>query len=640
MIGSNATLGASNVFKPTWKDCEVWIDANDYGVGTFANGAAVTNKGNNGATFIVVGSTLEVQLDGNGRKEFEFNGSYIRCSSASSAFIKYHNLASSYAIQVIGKFGTSSNPDAFFSICGNNGGSSTNIGIFNYLDNRTAVAAANRGVTRLITKGVPGTFVFNSLHNNGVYNTDVSYWFNLVFNAEIDHDYLVKGADIVSVYDRVRTAPNTTSGLGAVNTPSAAAPTFAFEIGAAGNGVTALATGSTMKQFIMYGELFNQYERRGADSYFGNYWTRGDTTIRQGGETRKQLTDQYVFGGTYAKSADRSRTIFVSSRGPDHFIAGSDREGVQIVSTDDAVSWPSGYTTVFTDASNAYHVPYGGYSPAGTLIVGCGKYSQTTGAYVDLVIRRSTNNAQTWGSDISIAPPTTSPALTAYTFHDQLVTCNNGDIALMMYAVSTTALYKIYVARSTDDGLTWSFTQVYSSATDFIAEPTICHLGGNNWIIWGRVEVAVGGIFKYKQFFSNDDLATFSDQGNTPFGGALYAHPAMLRSFFIDGTLVVEASWVNRLTRRWHMKYALASAVVSNGISEWTSKTTYTVFERLQGVLVNEGWRSGYPFFIHSRNDLNTQGVWFEENGINTINVAFQYFNDEMKTTIKTELGI
>lgn len=641
MIGSNQTLAASNVVKPTWKDAEVWIDANDYAVGTFANGATITNKGNNGATFTVVGSTLEVQLDGSGRKEFEFNGSYIRCSSASSAFTKYHNLAASYAIQVIGKFGTSSSPDAFFSICGNNGGSSTNIGIYTFLDNRTSTTAANRGVTRLISKASSGNWVFQSFLNNGVYNTDVSYWYNLVHNAEIDHDYLVKNADIVSISDRVRTAANTQSGLGVVNTPSASAPTYAFEIGAAGNGVGALATGSTMKQFIMYGEIFNTYDRRGLDSYFGNYWTRGNTTIKQGAITSKQLTSQYILGGTYVKNSDRSRTLLIASRGADHFVAGTDRDGVQIVSTDDAKSWPSAYSTVFTDATNAYHVPYGGYTPAGTLVVGCGRYNATTGTYLDLVVRRSTDDGQTWGSDISIAPPTTSPALTSYTFHEQLLTCNNGDIALLMYAVSTTALHKIYVARSTDDGLTWNFTQVYTHTSAGVYEPSGCHLGGNNWLIWGRVEAADGGVFKYKQFFSNDDLATFSDQGNTPFGGALYAHPPMLRSFLIDGTLVVEASWVNRLTRRWHFKYALASAIVSNGISEWTGKTTYTAFQRLQGVLSTvTGWITGYPFFMHSRNDLNMEGAWFEETSSSTTNVGFQYFNDELKSAIKTELGL
>jgi hypothetical protein len=150
--------------------------------------------------------------------------------------------------------------------------------------------------------------------------------------------------------------------------------------------------------------------------------------------------------------------------------------------------------------------------------------------------------------------------------------------------------------------------------------------------------VASGGVFKYQQFLSTDDGETWSDQGATPFGGALFAHPPMLRSFLIDGTLVVEATWVNRLTRRMHCKYAIASAVVSNGISEWTAKTVYTILQREQGD--DQGYETGYPFFIHSRDDLNMQGVWFSEESATTTKTAFQYFNDEFRTAIKTELGI
>jgi hypothetical protein len=142
----------------------------------------------------------------------------------------------------------------------------------------------------------------------------------------------------------------------------------------------------------------------------------------------------------------------------------------------------------------------------------------------------------------------------------------------------------------------------------------------------------------YKQFRSSDDLATFSDQGNTTFGGAMYPHPPMLRSFLIDGTRVVEASWINRLTRRWHMKYATATELAAGTVTVWASKTTYTVFERLQGN--STGWISGYPFFIHSRDDLNMEGTWFEETSSSVTRVGFQKFNDEIKTAIKTELGI
>ncbi len=642
MIGSNATISTKkeNVLKPTYKDCAVWIDANDYTVGTFSNGASITNKGNNGATFVVSGSTLEVQLDGSGNKEFEFNGSYIVCNSSKTPFTQYHSFTVDYVVMFIGKLGTSSSPDALFSICGNNAAATANIGMMCLLDNRNAISAGNRGVQRLITKGSVGQTVFNSIHLNGSYNTEQTLWWNLDKDAIMDHDYLIKDGDIVSIYDRTRTTANTTSGLGTVVAPSASASTYDFAIGALGNGLLPLATGSTMKQFAIFDEGLTVYDVRAIEAFFNKYNTRGDTTIRASGQTTKAFIDGYVLGGLYAQNADRSKTFFGSSKGADHFGVGTNRDGVQMISTDNGTTWPADFGAgVFTDATKNVMVPYGGYNPAtNTLIVVYSKWVTATGVYTDLVARRSTDGGTTWGSEIPITLPTTSPALTAWLAHDQLEACNNGDVAIPFYAVSTTALYKIYILRSTDDGLTWTFTEVFSSGSEYVNESSLGWLGGNNWILWTRVETAAGGVFKYRQFYSTDDMATWSNQGDTPFGGALYAHPPMLRSFLIDGTRVIEATWANRLTRRLHCKYALASAIVTNGISEWTAKTTYTIFEQDRGY--DGGWLTGYPFYIHSRNDLNMQGAWFTETSTTTTRISLQYFNDEFKQTIKTELGI
>jgi hypothetical protein len=454
----------------------------------------------------------------------------------------------------------------------------------------------------------------------------------------MDHNYCIKDGNIVSIADVQRSTSTTTAGLGTARNSNSAASSQTFNIGAIGNGTLPLAAGSTMKEFIIFDTVLNQYESRGVDSYFGLYPTRGNTTIRAGGGTSRLLEDQYILGGTYAKNSDRSKTILVTSKGADHFTVGSDRDGIQLISTDDATTWALPYSTVFTDATNAYHVPYGGYTPAGTLVVLVSKYNATTGVYASLVALRSLDGGTTWGSEIPITIPVTSPALTAWVPHEALVTCNNGDIAIPFYAVSTTSLYKIYVVRSADDGLTWTFAEVYTSGSAYINESSIAWLGGNNWIIWARVEAVVGAVYVYKQFRSSDDLATFSDQGNTTFGGAMYPHPPMLRSFLIDGTRVVEASWINRLTRRWHMKYATATELAAGTVTVWASKTTYTVFERLQGN--STGWISGYPFFIHSRDDLNMEGTWFEETSSSVTRVGFQKFNDEIKTAIKTELGI
>lgn len=620
----------------------VWIDASDYAVGAISNGTVLTNKGNGSIVFEVVGTGMSVQLNAQNKKEFVFDGAtFFRCTSGVADFTKYKNGSNHYTVMTIGTIGTTSNPDAVFGLCGNNAGSSLNHGFYILIDNRTITSAGNRGYQYAVTKAVASTFPVLSRYNTALYNTKRSIYFTFDTQASdrVDQMRLFADGNLEGITDRVRTTANTTSGLGTTNTFASNAPTYAFEIGAIGNGAFPL-TGE-MEQFILFDERIEINQVLGLDEYFQFHSTSPLNSTFQRVSTIDSITDDYTFGGTYAKTAGKTHTIFVSTTGPDHFSPGSEREGSQVVSTNNIVTFPAAYTTIFTDASNSPQNPSGGYTPTGRLVVVYGRYNSTTGAYNAMVSRYSDDNGTTWSSESSLTVPTTSPALTAYVTHDQLVVCNNGDLAIPAYALSGTSLYKIYVIRSTDNGLTWSFTEVYSSPTVYINEASLAHMGGDDWIMMARIEAASGGFFEYKMFYSDDDLATFSDEGNTDFNlNYVYAHPPVVRTIFIDGTRVIEFSWFNRGTRRWHFKYALPADLIANGGPAWNSKTLYTMDLRAITGTSSDGWRSGYPFIIHPNNDLKFEGMYVEENSTSETTIHFIKVGGGYKARIKSDLGI
>lgn len=622
---------------PTTKTMAVWIDAEDYSVGTFANGASLTNKGNAAITFTVVGTTLAIQVNADGKKEFVFDGnSVIQCQSVISDFTKYKNGTTSFTTLFIGKIGTTSNPDAFYGVCGNNGGTSLAHGHYMAFDNRVS-QAPNNGIRFALTKNVAGSMAINGIAGDPNYNSRQSFYVNLNLGELIDLVRTYSRGNLIGVTDRPRTTANTTSSLGAAVAFQGTAPTHKFEIGSVGNGLTKLV--GKMEQFILFDENLDINDVRGIDTYFDVPIIRGDSKFKYLHEL-DVITSQYVLGGLYVKNADRSKTIWLASRGPDHFAPGSDRQGVQAISTDDGFTWPSSYTVVFDDAAQAVHGGISGaYTPTGRLVVAYGRYSATTGAYNALITRYSDDDGATWSAEATITIPTTSPALTAYVFHERMEVEDNGDLVAMCYATSTTALYKLYVFRSTDNGANWTPIEVFSSGSEYINESSIVNMKNGYHLIHTRVEPTAAGFYEFRQFISGDNLATFTNQGDTTEGlNYVYAHPPMLRMVLISGVWVVERSWVNRGTRRWHFKYALPDALVANGPSEWNSKTLYTFDQRRQGP--TGGYESGYPYIMHPDDRLKSEGTWSEEASNSVTNVAFFKIDDEHKWKIKLELSI
>lgn len=643
---------ADTPVKPVWPNVditpEVWIDASDFAVGSLADGATISNKGNAGFNFLVSGTGLSVAVNAEGKKAFVFTGAQsIKCPSANIDFFQHlHDITASYAILFIGKIGTTSNPDAVYGICGNNAASSLNKGIYMLAENRVS-QPTTKGLQYAIARAVSNVWHTRTIKYTSSlkYGTRTAIHSALNFSLLKDYNRLYVDGELYAVNDATRSTANTTSGLGGVVSANTQDPSYDFQIGACGNNVGYL-TGE-IEQFVIIqtpGSAYTLDTARGLEKWFKHFVPRGHTDCKYIKHTQT-LSDQYVLGGWYHKKTDKSKTTWLTSKGADHFTPGTDRTGVQVVSNNDGWSFPSSYSNVIVDASTSPHNGMGGgILPSGKAIVVYGKYTSATGAYTDMVYRTS-NDMETWSSETSITLPTTSPALTSYVTHDIGVLADNGDMLIPWYAVSGSSLYNVYVMRVSSDGTVFSHKLIYTSGSTYKNEVSIARISSagssSKWIAAVRVEGSAntGGTYVHEFFKSTDDCETWSSLGTSSYGGRMYVypHPPMIRTFLLNGVLVMAFYFVDRGDRRWWVMYVTASDFDTNGVSA-LNNTLYQLDIRLFGD--NQGWESGYPLVIHPDNSLHAEGVYFQETSATVASTTFFKINAEHAGRVAAELGI
>lgn len=649
-----SSLVADLPVKPVWPGVNItpyiWIDANDYAVGSLSNGATITNKGSMAFNLTVSGTGLSVAINAEGKKAFVFTGTQsINVPSTNKpAFLPFHNNTASYTIFFLGKIGSSSDPEALMSICGNNGGSSVNRGIYLASESRSAQPATN-GLQFGIARAVSNVWLVRQIKDSSSvkYNTRTAIHSAMNLGLIKDYHRFFVDGELHGVSDETRSTANTTSGLGSLVAPSALDATYDFQIGASGNNAQYF-TGE-IEQFLILPSIGAYVHTldiaRGLEKYFKHYVARGHTDYKFVKHTQT-ITDQYILGGFYHKKADKSKTIWLTSRGADHFTVGTDRTGVQSISTNDGWSFPTSYSDVFSDGTTSPHNGMGGgYLPSGKLLVMYGKYTSSTGAYVSMVSRLSTDDGATWGSETTVTLPSTSPALTNWIVHDIGVLADNGDMLIPWYGYSGTSLYNIYVTRVSSDGTSFSHKLVYTSGSTYKNEISIARItsagASSKWIAAVRVEGAANtaGTYLHEFFKSTDDGETWTTLGTSSYGARLYVypHPPMIRTFLLNGTLVMAFYHVDRGDRRWWVMYVTASDFDTNGVSA-LNNTLYQLDMRLFGG--NTGWESGYPLVIHPDNSLHAEGVYFEETSSSVCTTTFFKINAEHEAKVKTELGI
>lgn len=167
----------------------------------------------------------------------EFDGTKVLTHSTALTFNPLSQSAAGYTdvhwtIHACWKAGTGSNPDAAYSLFGNNGASSSNIGLAIYYDDR-ASQSINNGLKIFITRG-GGTFIIN-LAAAGII-TPNAYFILTIETALVE----AVQDDKVKVYINGVLQSTTVSTF---NTTVATPPTYGAQIGGVGNNVLPLTGG-------------------------------------------------------------------------------------------------------------------------------------------------------------------------------------------------------------------------------------------------------------------------------------------------------------------------------------------------------------------------------------------------------------
>lgn len=610
-----------------------WIDANDYAVGAIANGTTITNKFNSSENFTVTGTGLSVAVNARGRKAFVFDGTTV-LTHTNKVYARFlHNIAPQTII-VIGKVGNSADPNAIYSLVGNNGTSSTNTGMYLGWDDRVAVSdggvTRNNGILYSIARAVINLWVFNNYQKDCLLpNTPGSMVVTQIRHTEpLDNARLYTNRELKALWDRQRSTANSTSSVGAPYGALTTDATYNLEIGGGGNGVVKLI--GEIEQVVITNTVISEEELNLVASHYNVPQSTTPKNFISPVTLQTINNSAYVLGCLLAEHPTTKNTIFLSSSGANHFGANTDREGIMSKSTDKANF--SAYQTIWQDPDLAIHSNIsGGYTDTGKLVAMYGEYDHTPSVqYMNLRVRTSEDEGVTF-TNATITPPA---GITSYVAMDQICKCGNGDYVIPYYGLGTN-LYEIWVARSTNNGATWTTgNRVFTSTTEYINEPSVVSLGGNFLLLAARKETTVATFFGYNFYLSSDNGLTWASQGFSNLGdnNTVYAHPPMLRVIYINSLRVLALYWTNRNTRRAKVMYLKGTDA---HLPANYNKRIYTI-----DVDVNSSYVSGYPYILHPAGTLDGYGVYFNELSSSNTEAKFIRLPTSHQAQIITDLGL
>jgi hypothetical protein len=242
----------------------LWLDANDDSTITIATGVSEwRDKSGNERNFTQgTGGTQPTQTLGglNGQTVLSFNGSqYLTSISAASVWNFLHNTNGSTVIAVW-KAGNVSDPNAVYSLIGNNGALSANIGFYIIYDDRVSSSRNNR-VISLISRGVSGQNAVVNITADGAHPADTPTIISQVADPN-------NGTAANRSFLRInRTLIQNNTDLFA---PVATNASFALQIGAAGNNVVPLT--GYIAEIIILSSIASNSTRQILEGYLAWKW--------------------------------------------------------------------------------------------------------------------------------------------------------------------------------------------------------------------------------------------------------------------------------------------------------------------------------------------------------------------------------
>lgn len=551
----------------------------------------------NGTAPTLSGTGINAAMVFGGAGNFRHNG-------LSSVFNAFHFVVGitnlKWTIHGVASFGSGSNPDAVYAICGNAAGSTGNKGIYVLWDNRTAVP--RRGaISAAIVKGTVSTFI-SDFGNNCIVPEQqyVDFWIEVDKNKNQTQEVrlFINGREY-TMYNRVDN--NTT-----VTTPS-----FAMEIGASGNAVQRAVMSLKEITFSLGTVSTDAFKRNFIRNRMAKYRIQPFTNQTD------SITFRPVYLERYRLSETRYYLPIVAIQNPvtpdvcvtifNDSVSHTEDANAKISmvkSTDRCRTWGSKTLVYDPDTTGAIY-PKGiavGYGSDGRLHMlfdchtdfGAGSTNTMHYAYSD-------NDGTSWTvSDISASLP--SDALASYRCTDKIIE-NNGVLMGCFYKYTQEAdqtEIASYIFRSTDNGANWTAITVKAKSAVNRNEGSIIGLDSTRVLCLLRDESTL----EFHQYLSSDNGASFSEIGAAAFGETLTgAGPPSLNKLQINGSDVIAHYYADRNRDQLKVVYGLPAGLIS-GVSGWNLTTKYVIYQGTDDfhlqygtVIHTNGGFSGYGMF-------------------------------------------
>lgn len=232
-------------------------------------------------------------------------------------------------------------------------------------------------------------------------------------------------------------------------------------------------------------------------------------------------------------------------------------------STDGGATW-SAATTIATEASVDLRNLGGGVTPTGRFVIFYTRYNPAGAVSYSVASRYSDDNGATWSSPYTL----TTTGMTNAHPHGALIRTDDGQLLMSWYGDDATTFYS-YVAKSTDDGATWSAPIVVISGLAATAsnsrftESSFVALGGG--VVLGLVRADNGTAFT--QVISTDNGANWSSQGQVTFDTWTNIQPSTPPWLHVIGSRVC-VFYCQRIAIKMRVAWA-DTAAVQAGVSAW-----------------------------------------------------------------------
>lgn len=585
-----------------------------------------------------------VEFDSNGTAPtlttdgIQFGGAGRLRHATAATFNNFHYRASindlKWTIHAVVKFGTTDNPDALYGFCGNNGGSTLSKGICLFFDDRSA-QSTNNALTIQITRGTSQSFITLAANTNIIKpNQFLDIWIE-VDKSQIQEDEInvyINGFRFI-VSNRIDSSSMVTT------------PTYGMEIGGIGNAVGAGIL--TLKEItFMDGIMSDSFRQSFITARMYKYgiaafpqYVDGLLMSSEWNLVNTFSESRYYLSNHLGQSPIDSNTIVsIFADGVNH-VFDVNKKVSRRISTDKGRTWSS-KTTVF-DPGGLYGVQDlgAGYGDDGRLHVFADAHTGfTVGQSHQLWYLYSDDDGFSWSTPVDITSVVPSDGLLTFRVYSTVIE-NNGVLMCSLHKATDEGSFANsanYVLRSTDNGANWTTSTIRASAVTFINETQLIALSSTALLAIARNDTTL----EWHQFYSSDNGATWTNQGDQSFGGeslTTYGGPVRLRKFQINGNDVIVCYFIDRTRDLFKAIYATPADLIASGASGWDIGTKFTIHQ-------GSGEHLHYGDVCHYDNDFKALAMYVidtyptvggTENELYTIDVpTFHY------PFVKSALGL